>query len=140
MWSNLAVLFYLFITSIFDLRKNAVPQGCLMTGIVIALVMAGYNVNRDIVAWWECTAGVVPGLFLLLMAWATRKIGYADGWIMIIIGLVSGYQKCMTVLMISLLLSSVLSIFLLLLRRVNRDTKFPFVPVIALSFLLFHLL
>lgn len=79
----------------------------------------------------ECIIGLMPGLIFLLFAWLTKKVGYGDGWLLLILGFVLGYYQCVTILMISLLLASITAIILLVFYHVKRNTKLPFIPFLT---------
>ncbi len=71
----------------------------------------------------------LPGLFLLVLAWLTKEsIGYGDGISVILLGGMVGLRNCIWVLCISLLLLSLAGLVLLVIKRVDRKTKIPYLP------------
>ncbi len=133
------LLFYLLVLSVFDWREKKVPAALLLAGVMIAGGFGLYNcmlgvedLARSII---ELCFGLLPGLFLLLLAWLTRKIGYGDGVVMLTAGLLLGYRSCIALLCFSMLLAALISIVLLALRRANRHTVLPYLPFVTAVYL-----
>lgn len=139
MIKSIVFLLYLIVLSIFDWKERKVPIVLLAAGTAIA---AGYgmhacfqemdNVANNIM---ELCLGMVPGGFLLLMAWLTHKIGYGDGVAMLAAGLVLGYKKCLVLLCFSMFLAALISVGLLLSRKAGSRTALPYLPFVAAAYL-----
>ncbi len=84
----------------------------------------------------EMVKGCVPGTILLFMAAATGKAGAADGIVLIFLGICTGGKICLAIFMLSLLLISIFSGILLVLRRVGRNTRLPYLPFLSAAWLL----
>lgn len=77
---------------------------------------------------------VLPGLFLLILAWFTKEsIGYGDGISVLLLGGMVGLRNCIWVLGISLLLLSLVGLVLLVIKRVDRKTKIPYLPFLLVA-------
>ena len=125
------LLLYLLLLSIYDIRGLRVPALLLTIGCI------GIGINA---VWELCTGqqtllqsmlGVIPGILFLVIAWVSGKAGYADGIILIWIGIMCGYRDSFLVLAASLMLASTISIILLMLRKVNRQSRIPYIPFLA---------
>lgn len=122
------VLFYLGILSFWDYKERQVPVVWLLAG---AFLLPGMGMVRCFAGEYskmEYLAGALPGIMLLIIAWMTQKAGYADGLVLIEVGLYSGYRQSMLLSCFSLLLSAIVSACLLTVRKVNRNTKLPYLP------------
>lgn len=127
------LLLYLVILSIYDCREKQVPAVFLYVGIGLTalwLVSGGRNLQEI----GTLLLGMLPGLFLLLVAFATKKAGYGDGIVLAVAGAVLGYRQAVLVFCIGLLLVSLVSMLLLLLRKVNGRTKIPFLPFLTAAY------
>lgn len=132
----LVVLIYLIILGIQDYREGSVSVMWLAAG---AGILAGLGINRCIqgeLLWMEVLLGIIPGAFLLAIAGLSGKAGYADGVVLIELGVCLGYREIMLLFGFSLLLLSMVSVLLLFLRKVRRNTKLPYLPFLAIVFIL----
>ncbi len=77
---------------------------------------------------FKLLSAISPGAVLLLLAFATGKIGKADGIAVLFLGLTAGGDHTWTVLSFSLLGMSLVSIGLMLLKKADRQTQMPFFP------------
>lgn len=134
MWIIMEV--YLIVLSIFDIRSRQIPTALLLLGSVPAVFHAALTLFGHERTPAEYAAALVPGVILLLLAFVTGKIGYGDGWVIAIIGLLLGYRSGMTVFFISLFLSGMAGILLLLLRKVNSKSTIPYIPFVTIAVVL----
>lgn len=131
---NYLILFYLFVLSVFDLKKKRVPVFLLAAGMVGAGTVAIYWIIEGQSTWLQAVLGAIPGMMLLVLAYCSGKTGYADGIVLMAIGIVKGYRNSLFVLGISLFGACLVSILLLLLRRVGKNTKLPYIPFLTAAF------
>lgn len=82
----------------------------------------------------EMIFGVVPGAVVLLIAKVSEKAGYADGVVLMELGFCLGYRCSLQIFCLSLFLLSVISVLLLLLKKVHRNTKMPYLTCLAVTF------
>ena len=79
---------------------------------------------------------LIPGIILVAIALSTKKAGWADGVVLLLLGIQTNYEKCMVAVLVALFLMAVLSVVLLVLRKVKKDTKLPFIPFLAMGWFL----
>lgn len=125
---------WIFVLSVYDLKKRAVPRSGIYFGLGFALVMRGYLYIGGRMDLSGICLDLLPGVLFLLLALATQKVGYADGAVLLAIGLVLGFDHCAERLLLSLCISACLSVVLLLLKKVNGQTKLPFLPFLWVGF------
>lgn len=135
MWITIIVLFYLVILGIADLRKRRIPVVLLGIGGVLLPGIGIYRGLQEELGCTEMVIGMLPGVFLVLVAWLTRKAGYADGVVLMQMGLCMGYREVLPLFCFSMLLLSVVSVILLFLRKVKKETKMPYLTFLAFTFL-----
>ena len=127
------LLLFFVILSVFDCREKQVPVLLLGAGAVAASVLLICKVISGQQVWHQIL-GVLPGVFLLVVAFVTKKAGYADGVVIAIAGVVLGYKEVAFLFCISLLLISLASVVLLLFRKVNGQTQIPYLPFLTTAF------
>lgn len=127
---------WLFAASILDIRSRRIPVWMLALGGAAAVLTALCKCGFTLTEYMEMIKGCIPGVILLLMAVITGKAGTADGVVLIFLGICAGGRVCLTVFMLSLLLISLFSGILLAFRRVGRNTRLPYLPFLAVAWLL----
>lgn len=134
-FNDLAVWLLLILGSACDIVRKKIPVLLLAGGAVAAAAgtMAVWKDGTGNITWGY---GIVPGVGMILIAFATReKIGYGDGALLILLGLLEG-ERVMIELLLALFLAAVFGIFLLVLRRATVRTQIPFVPFLLAAHIL----
>ena len=131
---EIVLLFYLVILSIYDCRERKVPTVLLCLGIAVAVILCGMGISNGRI--WYQLIGWMPGAFLVLVAFATKKVGYADGLVLVVVGALLGYQRAVFLFCFSLILIVLVSVPLLLLHKFNGKTRIPYLPFITTAFLM----
>lgn len=125
---------FLIIMSAFDCREKSVPAILLIVGGVLSVLVAVYKGIIGENGWMQMVLGVLPGLFVLVTAWFSQNIGVADGIVLIMTGMCIGYRENVFVLGMSLFLISFLGVTLLLLHKVKRQTRIPYIPFLTAAY------
>lgn len=133
------VLTLMLLMSRWDFREKTVPIQFLFAGSSLAGLWVSYKLLTGQMLWPEVFLGALPGIFLVAVAWLSKKAGYADGIVLIWLGILYGYRRSLAFLGISLFLICVLSITLLMLRRVKRYSRIPYIPFLTIAFLFVNL-
>lgn len=122
----------LIVGSIFDIKYKLLPGWFLMIGGVLAV---GLAVFLKPVSLWEMAGGLLLGSLLLGISFATRgALGRGDGIFLGIIGLNMGFSMVFSIFAGALLLAAMLAVLLIITKRVNRNTAFPFLPFLSVSY------
>lgn len=128
MWIKVTACAFLFLCAVSDVRKKEVPLLVVWVGMLTAIVLrlAGLCGRFDLAG---ALLALLPGVFFLILSFVTReKVGYGDGWMLLMIGLFAGYEDCFVILMLGLVLESVTALVLLVFRKVRREDEMPFAP------------
>ena len=80
--------------------------------------------------------GMLPGVFLIILSFATKKVGPADGILMCCIGMFENYLSCVVIFCAASFIMAIISILLLVIKKVKRSSQLPFIPFIALAYVL----
>lgn len=132
---KIALLLYLIILALFDLREQKVPLILLTGGGAAAWGIHICMLLQNPAKWsWlvlSILLGILPGLLLLAVARLTGKAGYGDGLALLNVGLLTDYKTCLLMLCFSMLSMSLLSVGMLSVKRVRRETRLPYLPFLA---------
>lgn len=136
MWKEVLTAAWLMPMSIMDTKSKSVPAWMLWIGTAAAAGVLLYEgINGRLNGWQACRA-LMPGVILLAVAYATGKAGLADGVILMLLGIFMGYEGCVAASLGGLFLIALCSGVLLMLRRVKKDTRIPFVPFLTAAWLI----
>ncbi len=133
-WTEILVLAILIVCSVSDIRRKEIPLLFVGTGILGVLGLDIWRIWQQDMRIWEGVLSLLPGLCFWFLAFASRqKVGYGDGFMLILLGLGAGFLRCLTALCVGLLLSAVTGIVLLVIRKAHRGSEIPFAPFLALG-------
>ena len=132
MWNMLFVTGWLIVAGIMDVRTRRVPVWMFALGGVLT-AWAVFCQHSGYLEVWK---GCLPGLLLVLIAFMTKKAGYGDGTVLCCLGVVLGGEKSLLLFGLSLFLISLCALILLALRKVKRNTGLPFLPFLAVAWIL----
>lgn len=125
---------FLLIEGIRDLQKHKVSMITVMIAGILGVIFQFGIIQEN---GLKIIGGILIGIVLLLLAKMTReKIGYGDGWIFVVTGIYMGFRNNMYLLLLSLFLASLVSICLLVFKKVNKKTELPFVSFVLPGYLL----
>lgn len=136
MWGVILTTVWLIAMSIVDIRNRQVPLWMLMVQAVLAagMLMRG-GINGELSIGGICRA-FIPGLILVAIALSTKKAGWADGVVLLLLGVQTSYEKCMVAVLMALFLMAALSAVLLVFHKVKKDTRLPFIPFLTMGWVL----
>ncbi len=124
----------LCVCSVFDIRKKEIPLIILSAGFLTALGINIWHIWNGLESIAEMAASVLPGGFFLLISFCTgEKIGYGDGLLLIVMGLLIGFGRCFLVVCISMFFSSAFALILLVFCKAGRNSRLPLVPFLTIG-------
>ena len=125
---------FLLIEGYRDLRQRNISMMAVWIVGVLGAILQFEGIKENGI---EIAGGMIIGALILLLAKLTdEKIGYGDGWVLMISGLYLGFRYNMYLLLISLMLASFISIILLLTKKADKKTELPFVSFMLPGYLL----
>lgn len=129
-WS---VSILLGLTGIIDWKKREIPIVLL---IIISTLVLFYAICCHKVDVWYRFAGLLMGVFFFIISRVTKEaVGYADSWLILILGVHLGVLKALEVLCIASLLAAVFSVFFLWKCKWKRDVAIPFIPFLFIAYI-----
>ena len=125
----------LFSGSVMDIRKKSVPVLFLAVAAAgSAVISIVFVTDRS-----EMLLGLIPGGAMLAVGKLSGCIGSADAVLLLLLGAMYGLRQGGELMMYALLLSAVVSIFLIVSKRAGRKDTLPFIPFLLAGFMLFQL-
>ena len=120
------------VCTIADIKKKEISLwlfGILGISVIVGCFVLG---NQK---WYMSAAGVIPGILLIILAKITgQSIGYGDGIILAEVGLITGVGRCMLILAVALALAGVFSLGILVIKKVDKRYRIPFVPFLTIGY------
>lgn len=128
MWVEVLLFLFLGICAVFDGVEKKIPLAVIWLGIITAIVLHIEGIIGD-GSWWDIGMSVLPGMIFWMLSFVTHeKVGYGDGWMLVMIGLFTGLWKCFLILMVGLVSESLSVLVLLAFKRISKDRQIPFAP------------
>lgn len=128
MFEKWIVLIFLFVGMLWDIKKKTVPKIYLVVwaiGAITYLISEIAGEKSIFSIFWA----LIPGFVVLLISLITgEKIGLGDGLILLCVGCFQGVKDVLCMLFFSFVILTVFLILFLVMRRVGRTSRVPFVP------------
>ncbi|MCI2049792.1 MAG: hypothetical protein LKJ76_08775 [Lachnospiraceae bacterium] len=120
---------FLTIAAVQDIRHREIK---VFLPIVFSAVGASLDLygiaHGDLIAY-ELVLAVLPGLFLVLAAFAARgSVGLGDGYALAAAGLLIGERAAFLTLCLSVLAAALAGIVMMAAGKAGKETKLPFLP------------
>lgn len=133
MWIEFVLFLFLAVCAVFDGLYKQIPLVVVWLGMFAAVCLQIYGAMGEI-SMFTVAVSLLPGAgFFLLSFFSREKVGYGDGWVLLMIGLFLGVYQCFLILLVGLLAESAVAIVLLAFRKVQRDREIPFSPFLLLG-------
>lgn len=133
MWIEIILSFFLVICALWDGYKKEIPLAMVWAGMLTAVILRAAGVMGE-ENWTALGAAFLPGVIFWMISFITReKVGYGDGWVLLMIGLFVGGARCFLILTLSLIMESVILLLLLAFHKIHGDTEIPFAPFLLLG-------
>lgn len=133
MWVEIFLFIFLGICAVYDGIERQIPLGVVWMGIIVALVLHIQGLGGNGI-WPAAASSLIPGVMFWIISFITgERVGYGDGWMLIMIGLFMGLWKCFLILMVGLILSSLVVLILLACKKASGNDQLPFAPFLLLG-------
>ncbi len=133
MWVEIVLFLFLAVCAVFDGLYRKVPLAVVWLGMFLAvcLRLGGVMGKTNLMSM---AFSLMPGAVFFLLSFLTKeKVGYGDGWALLMIGLFLGLYQCFLILLAGLMAQSAAAVVLLVLGKANRNREIPFVPFLLLG-------
>lgn len=135
MYNIIFSVLWLGVLAWMDIRRRHVPVWLLVISGMIVTSVSAYEAWKETVNGIDRLCGIFPGGIMLLVAYATNMAGWADGVILLLLGLLTGFREIVCSFILSMLIISTVSLILVVLKRANRNTKLPYLPFLFAGYL-----
>ena len=130
---NVIFCIWLGLASFVDIRKKKISKKMLLMGAIIGFLLFVFNQNGEIK---NKLLGLAIGLIFYLIYRISRgQIGLGDVGVLFIIGGAYGIDKSIQIILCSFLLVFICSIFLFIVKKLNRKYELPYLPFLFLGLL-----
>lgn len=127
-------LFFLFgIGSIYDWKKREIPLWLLVFMSVV--VVGSVFFCDDVSLLLRITGGLIGLLFLFVSKCTKEAVGYADSWLILLLGVQLGSRRAMQLIFAASFLAAICALIYLCLHRWRHKSSLPFVPFLTISYL-----
>jgi len=125
----------LIIIFVSDLTYMLIPNNILLCFLPLLITM---RIIMPLDPWWSALAGSIIGFSLVLMIILLSNGGMGGGDMKLfgVLGMVLGIEKVIFAFFLSCIIGAIISIILLLLKRINRKQPVPFGPYIVVGTLI----
>ena len=124
-----------------DCRSQKICRILLLGGILAGSV---FQIHRIVVGTdhvFSMAAALLPGTLLLAFGFMTEgKLGKADGYMVLALGLFLGWEVCTAILAMACLLTAVYAGIGILMKKLTRKSQISFAPFLMLGTLAVRML
>lgn len=131
---QIVILLLFIVLGQIDRKKQEIPlMGILFFGAVCSF--GGIlRLQTGEITVYEMMFGAVIGLLLLLYGiFSKEQIGMGDGLLLMLLGIFCG-RRVLLILWLASVLGCVKAVYLLISKKGNQKTKFAFVPILGVGY------
>lgn len=133
MWIEVLLFGLLAVCAVFDAVRKEIPLAVVWCGMAWAILL---HLKGDLggMTWPAVLLSLLPGMTFWGISRVTKeKVGYGDGWVLMMIGLFTGLGGCFMILLVGLMLESAVVLVLLAAGKISMDRTVPFAPFLLLG-------
>lgn len=128
--------FFLLLCSAYDLRYKQIPTKWIIAGGIFAILWIVIILFKG---EWGYLFGSMEGIFLLILGKVTEeKIGYGDGLVVTIVGVLGTFYMSFVILMTALFLIAFYGGILVCFKKASHRVTIPFIPFYFAAYLWAH--
>lgn len=112
-----------------DCTRQKIGKPILALGFLAGAVMTGSRIVQGSQSWYQVLLALLPGAVLWGFALVTEgKLGRGDGDMILVLGLMLGWEPCLAVLCLACMLAAAFAGLGLIARRLRKSSRIPFAP------------
>lgn len=139
---NAEVALWLVTLGYIDLKEKIIPNELIVTGMVfwaivtLLKIFVAHALWNRVLLFSLAGAGICGGILFLIALIVKSALGMGDVKMFFVLGLLYGLMNTYSIMLISIFVMAILSIVLLIAKKVTRKTAVPMAPFVALGFLI----
>lgn len=135
MWKLILIASWLGVLAGIDLWRKRIPLWILAVSGMFVTCMSVYGIWEKKMEGIPLLWSSLPGVGMVIVAIVSKKAGWADGIVLLLLGALVGFRACIYSFTLSMLVISVVSLALLATKRVNKNSKMPYLPFLWIGYL-----
>lgn len=139
---NAEVALWILVLGFIDLKEKIIPNRLILSGIIFWAVLSLVEILIAHTSWkqvlfFSSIGGIACGGILFIIALIVKNaIGMGDVKMFFVIGLLYGLSNTYSIMLFSVLIMAIVSIALLIAKKVTRKTAIPMAPFVVFGFLI----
>lgn len=131
--SDWVVISGLAMTSLIDIRWRKIPVKLLL---FFSMMVISYRLYDQAVDGWLIAGGMGVGIIFFAVSKKTgESIGYADCWLILLLGVYQGFWGILGTLAGAMFLLAVVSLVVIVGKRMSGKWGLPFVPFLTAGYI-----
>ncbi len=126
------VLVLLILCSISDIRRRGVYTWILISMSILLLIFCAFCRQQEIGS--VVGGALIGGFFVLISRISKEAIGYADSWLIVLLGGYLGFCGVVTLLTIAFVITGLAGLIGLVFHRLRRNSTVPFIPFLTAAY------
>lgn len=115
--------------SVTDCIRRKIPGSILLLGALCGVIATGIGLMQGSRSWYDAVLAVMPGIILCCFSLAAEgKIGRGDGDMVLIMGLLLGWELCIAVLCTACLITAMFAGAGMAMGKLRKQSRIPFAP------------
>lgn len=135
MWKFVFTALWLLAMAVLDIRERHVPIWMIVPGAAAAAVAAVVSARQGTAGSGELLRSMAPGAAMMAVVVLTGQAGWADGVVLAALGPLAGTRGCAFSFACSMFLILAVSLPLLVLKRIRKNTRLPYLPFLCAGYL-----
>lgn len=135
MWQFGFTALWLLVLAVLDIKERHVPVWMIALGGTLAAATSAVSIWQGTMQGGELLWSIAPGAIMLAVVIFTKQAGWADGAVLVAVGLLTGSHACVFSFALSMFLIPAVSLPLLVLRKVRKNTRLPYLPFLCTGYL-----
>lgn len=131
--SKWMMLLFLIVCSISDYKSRSVKTALLAGMSLLQVVFCLFLTEESLLS--VAIGALIGGVFCLFSYWTGEALGYADSWIILLIGVYLGGEKTLYLLATSFLVAGLFSLVMLVWKHWSGKRSIPFIPFLTLGYI-----
>lgn len=139
---NAEVTIWLITVGYIDWKEGIIPNQMILTGIIfwgilsLLEILIAHTMWQKVLFFSLIGGGLCGGILFIVAIITKSALGMGDVKMFFVIGLLYGLSNTYAILFFSIFVMAIVSLVLLLMKKVTKKTAVPMAPFVAFGFLI----